>query len=261
MVNIEQILDYFKNTPADFVICGGDWLKQHKKSAAIIDLGLINDICEKDFEGKLYNCYGNHDDNVQGELDATDDLNGNDGRIDNQAVINLLFRQYGKTYYSFMGNNTRFYILDTGNTGHIGEGWNQVHWLAQQLIDNDDEHSIIVLHMFSDSSSDISQSIFTMAEQVTLLCQAYNNHTSITMDNQTHNFSDCTGKMNCILTGHTHFDDNIVHNGIPVICTTTTTERESETGDYGFDLVVCDYSANKLNTIRVGVGNNRSITI
>lgn len=243
----------FDNTPTNFVLCGGDWLTEHKKSIALKALGQIDGMMNSLFPEKYYPVFGNHDNDYQGELDTTSSTSANDGALSNQQMVNLWFRKWGKMYYSFLGTATRFYAFDTGlddNLDMTAYRWEQIDWFAGLLAQNDDEHNIVVMHIES-----VNSYITEFAKNITLLADAYNNKTSITLNGQTYNFSAATGKVHCALCGHTHTDAISTLNNIPVYCITTAMN------DGTFDMVLINYGENELQSIRVGTGSNRTMTL
>lgn len=254
---------YWDNTPTDFVLCGGDWLIEHKKSVAVKDLAIIDGFMNKMFDFKYYPVYGNHDNNYQGEQDGTDDRSANDGVLTNQQMINLWFRKYGKMYYTFNGINTKFYVfdsgLDWGAYNPMNEyKWQQIDWFANSLLSGNDDNVVAVLHIVertAETPSQFGNDIAPLAQNVSLVAQAFNSKTSITLNGVTYNFSGTTGKVRCIICGHTHFDTTYVLNDIPVFCETTSMNN------LNFDLVVIDYNEYKLKSIRIGQGEDRIMNI
>lgn len=249
-----SILTYFKNTPTNFVLSGGDWLNEHRQETAIKDLAEIDGAMNKLFPGMYYPMLGNHDDNYQGWMETQGDQNG---RISTQTMINLWFRKFGKMYYDFKGTSSKFYIFDTGidwETGMTDYRWEQVDWFANKLLENADEHIIVGCHIVSNSGSGFGN-ITPMATNISLVAQAFNNRGSVTLNGITYNFSAVsTGKVHCILCGHTHYDYMTTLNDIPVYCI-----KNAGNGD--FDLVLLDYGANKLKSIRVGTGSDRTMDL
>ena len=250
---LSRMKKYFDNTPTNFVLCGGDWLTEHKQSTALKALGQIDGMMNSLFPENYYPVFGNHDNNYQGELDTTSGTSANDGALSNQQMINLWFRKWGKMYYSFLGSATRFYVFDTGlddNLDMTVYRWEQIAWFAGQLTQNDNEHNVVVLHIES-----VNSTITEFAKNITLLANAYNNKTSITLNGQTYDFSSVTGKVHCVLCGHTHADAITTLNNIPVYCITTAMN------DGTFDLILINYGDNELQSIRVGTGSNRTMTL
>jgi predicted phosphodiesterase len=254
---IDNIRDFFNNSPVDYVICGGDWLTEHKQSIAVKDLAWIDGIMNKTFQKSYYPVYGNHDNNYQGELDNTSDRSANDGALSNQQMINLWFRKYGKMYYSFMGSNTKFYVFDTGIdwvTAMDSYKWEQVEWFAGCLLSNTDEHIALVLHIVTISGSIFGQNVTPIADNILTVADAFNNRTSLTLNGQTYDFSESQGTVHVALCGHTHYDAESVINGIPVYCI-----RDAKSG--AFDAILIDYGNDVLHSVRVGSGVNRELSI
>ena len=254
---LHKMRDYFINTPTNFILCGGDWLEDHKQSVAIKDLGWIDGFMNKLFLNKYYPIFGNHDNNYQGELDNTEDRTANDGTIQNEVAVNLWFRKYHKLYYSFKGTSTTFYIFNSGidwNASMDSYRWEQVDWFGEKLLTNEDEHIIICIHIVTNSGMVFGDKIAELANNITLVANAFNSHTSITLNGKTYNFSNVTGKVHCALCGHLHYDGMAMVNNIPVMCIDDAMEGN-------FDLVLVDYGNNVLKTIRVGTGFDRAMNL
>ena len=257
---IHQMKRYFDTTPLDFVLCGGDILQDHVKSVAVEDLAQYDGVMNKLFLEKYYMMFGNHDDNNQGE----GDIEGESGRLSTTNCINLNYRKYGRLYYSFKGNNTKFYILNSGQDWDNNMSqyrWDQIEWLAQELLAGNDEHIIIGLHIVATNKNDFDGSVMQFADLVTKLCKAFNERTSVTLSSDNIQYSNTfdftgvsVGTIHCAMCGHTHADYMTVVNDIPVYVITT-----AYNGD--FDLILVDYGANKLKSIRVGTGNDREMNL
>jgi hypothetical protein len=250
---LQRMKVYFNNTPTNFVLCGGDWLTEHKQSTALIALGQIDGMMNGLFPGCYFPVFGNHDNNYQGELDETNDMSANNGALPNQTMINLWFRKWGKMYYSFKGTATRFYVFDSGlddNLDMTQYRWEQIDWFARLLLQNNDMHNIVVTHIES-----VNGYITEFAKNITLLSNAYNNRTTITLNGQTYNFDSVSGKVHCMLCGHTHIDAISTLNNIPVYCITTSMN------DGAFDMVLLNYETGELKSIRVGAGTDRTMSL
>ena len=159
-------------------------------------------------------------------------------------------------YYSFFGTSTKFYVFDSGidwNTAMSDYRWEQVDWLAQQLLNGNDAHIVLVIHIASVNDTQFQEST-PMADNLTKIAQAFNGRTSITLNGQTYNFSGKSGKVHCLLCGNVHSDHYKLLNNIPMYCITTAM-------DGTFDLVLLDYAAGKLKTVSVGTGSNREMTL
>lgn len=257
---LQTIKQYFDETPTEFVLCGGDWLNYSKQSVAINYLAKIDSIMNKMFPMCYYPILGNHDTNYLGELDATDDTSANDGLLSNQQIVDLWFKEYKNTYYTFEGENTRFYVFDSGIDWNItmdSYKWEQVDWFANQLLENDYANIILATHIAELNYLDHTQfgnKITPVVNNALLVAEAFNDRNKISVNGQTYDFSHAIGKIRCMLCGHDHFDANAIIHGIPLLCIDDAIEGN-------FDLILVDYAANQLKTIRVGSGDNRTINL
>lgn len=264
---IAQIQKYYNSTPTNFVLCGGDWLWYGTTpSEAVFRLGYISGICRSMLK-PCYILFGNHDDNYQGRA-----IPGGDRfttRLSIDSTNGLLYGG-GKAYYKFDGNHTRFYCLDNrGENDTLDDlgGYliDQAKWFAKSLQSETMRHIAICMHMFY--SSYAAKSIHSLSDLALSIAYAYNTRGSITVGGQDYSYASATGRIEFAICGHTHADFNIVHNGVPVICTTTAAGNKAASGssyssDYPtFDLVQVDYDKRKINLVRVGDGADRSINL
>ena len=180
------------------------------------------------------------------------------------ALINLWYQKYNSTYYKFDGLKSKNYVLDSGLDGDFGgywnkkmntAKWNQIEWFADQLKDDDPEHSTVFVHaVWIDGEYNIAP----LTDNATKIIYAYNNHSSVTLTDpdyaysKTFNFSNCTGHVDYVLSGHLHEDYYGTVNGVLCIATDRFTASTPT-----FDLVVNDYDNNKVKMIRVGTGSSR----
>ena len=247
--NIEYV---FNSTPTSFVLCGGDWLtNSDTKVQASKKLGRLDGIMRGKFGNKYYPILGNHDTNYQGE-----------GTLEDATIKNIMFREYGKGYYSFLTpNKTRFYVFDSGTDwtdNMIDYRKEQRNWFGEQLLINDDEHSVIAIHIFTNQTKANLESNPTstnLCDFLTKIADAYNNKTSITVGFDRRDYANTKGKVSFLICGHTHYDANLTYNNIPIIIT----KNASYTSD--LDLCLIDYKNAKLKMRRVGSGNDREISI
>ena len=264
---IGTIQNAYNRTPTSFVLCGGDWLTQDDTMIeAARKLGFVNGIMNSKFNA-YYPMLGNHDTNYQGI--SEEGQSTGTGRLSQASLNTLWFNKFGhKAYYDFKGDNTRFYVFDSGLDSEQNMDayrWSQVDWFAKSLLENDDPHSVIAIHIFAQpSAADISAGQFTddpdvqaLADNITKIAQAYNSRQSITLNSENYDFTSesLTGKVSFLIAGHTHFDADLVHNDIPVIITAWATWTPT------FDLVFVDYDNGKFKTARIGTGSNREIDI
>ena len=246
----------YNNSPASFVLCGGDWLQSNDtKSEAAYKLGRIDAIMRAKFGERYYPILGNHDTNYQGASHQQTPYDFTD-KISNEGLKNLWFREYGSNYYEFIApNKTRFYVFDTQLDWYVDMDsykWEQSQWFASELIQNDDDHSVISLHIIKNYAD---ENVLPFPEELTLIAQAYNARNTISVNGVSYNFGNCSGKVALMIGGHLHSDLDGETNDIPWIITTNTTYTPR------FDLCVIDYDDAKFRTYRVGDGSNREINI
>lgn len=259
----ENLINYFNplekvynSIPVEYIVCGGDWLTDSDtQDIACFKLGYIDGFMNAKFKN-YYPLLGNHDTNYQGKLD-TGSSNGT-GTLTNDTLTNLFFSKYKKNYYSFKGNNNYNYILDTGldsvNTMNSYR-WEQVDWLADKLIEDNPSHAIVFMHIVW--AYNTNWVLGCMTDPITRLIDAFNNHTSITLNSISYDFSSTTGHIDYVLSGHTHEDhDDTINN---VLCIATTMFRDGVTGAY--DIIFNDYDNNKAYFTRIGSGEDREFDI
>lgn len=247
---------YYKSTPTSFVVCGGDWLgNSDTQTEAKYKLGYIDGITRGMFDN-FHHVVGNHDTNYQG-VDA--EGNKNSGRLGNQTIANLWNRKQGRNYYAFDGENTRFYVLDTGTdweTEMTAYRWEQATWLAEQLRTSTAEKSALLLHIGVIPSGDTYEAA-EFTSNLFALCEAYNMAGTVTLNGTAYDFAGCTGRVAYGLCGHVHADYETTVGGIPLIATTNMRAGSTPT----FELCLADYDANVLHLVRVGSGESRSIDL
>lgn len=250
---ISLLQKYYNSAPVDWMICGGDWLTSGDyKDVACAKLGYIDATMRKLFK-HYFPLLGNHDTNYQGIVGPSDSSRGD---LTHQTLVNLMFRENKNSYYEFNGNNTRFVVFDTQTdweTQMDAFKWEQINWFAQKLLTNQWEHIVILQHIYYVSGTTIAP----MSENIQLLCGAFNARQSITLNGITYNFGNASGKVHCIIAGHSHFDAIVTDTNIPVWLTTNMQAGGIPT----FDLILVDYNLNVMKSIRVGTGNDRTMNL
>lgn len=243
----------YNSTPTSYIVCGGDWLgNSDTQEYACFKLGYIDGFTRSMFD-RFYHVVGNHDTNYQGKLNATAEKWT--GTLDNNTIRNLWYRDIGRAYYRFDGVTSSNYVLDTqlDSTNAIMDAykWSQIDWVAKDLIEHDAPNNVIYMHIvYIDDENNIS----AMATNVGSLISAYNSRTTVVLNGVTYDFSDCTGHIDYVLSGHVHRDYNAVLGGIPSIATIDMRSGSTPT----FDLCLADYDKRKLHCVRVGSGENRT---
>lgn len=255
MSNIQRL---YNNSSANFIVCGGDWFSYSSDRVELCEkLGYIKGTLQNMFKN-AYTAAGNHDIAIDGSTSGEWFLN-------TQSLANAL---YGgrKCYYSFDGANTKCYVLDTGYD-HESEmtdyRWEQIDWLAERFKTDDAEHSLMFLHIgvhnddLAAGDPITDEHIHSFAKNIADLVSAYNSKTSVTLNGKRYDFSSCSGKMHCMISGHTHFDFNYVYKNVPIVGTIDAQRMVG--GVPSFDMCVADYGSNKLYLTRVGSGSNRVV--
>jgi len=253
---LKPIKAYYDRTPTSFVICGGDWIGSgDTQEQACFKLGVADGSMRKMF-APYYLALGNHDMNVLG-VDETG-VAGT-GELSEKTIRNLLFRETGKSYYSFDGSQTKFYVFDSGNNGiddMIAYRLEQEQWFAEQLMDSEAGHSVIVSHIAYNSDG-TNTFLTTFITRLTAVANAYNKRTLIVVSGKTYDYSASTGFVEFVISGHTHEDKIGVCNDIPIVVTTNL----KCDGLVSFDLCFVDYSKGTLQLVRVGSGSSRTINV
>lgn len=275
MINFESRLNkyvstvktYYDSTPTWFVLNGGDTIHEHLEAGdACYRLGLVDARMRAAFDS-YYPAVGNHDENYTNELPSQ-----NPDFLYHGTLRNLMLRGEEKLYYSFDGNHSKGYVLNSADDTAVSLAdlemtayrWEQVAWLAEQLKKDDAENSFLLYHHGFTSYGNASYPVgadgyqlSALTTNVTKLCEAYNQGTSITLNGKTYNFAGCTGCVRFVLSGHIHDDKVEVSNGIPVI--STQYMRRWEMTAPTFDLCLADYDKEVLHMVRVGAGSDRTV--
>ena len=241
-----ELEDVYQSSKFNFIISGGDWIdSKDTEDEAIYKLTQV----KKEMNARFDNYHllvGNHDTNYQGEKQLT-----------NEQISNLWY-DGGNAYYTFRTEKTRYYAFDTGidwKNYMVDYRWEQMHWFAQSLIDNNDENIMLFMHIFTQNKDDNKPSAF--AETMGLIAQAFNNKWDIYVEGKCYDFSQTKGKIRCVFAGHSHRDFFTKIYGIPVIGTT----KASDYVNVSCDLCFIDYDENKVRLMRYGVGKSRVFDI
>ena len=240
--------------PLNFCLCGGDWLnKGDTQSVAMLKL-LFIDHQMKHWFSPYYKMYGNHDTNYQGVISNN---NSSRGDLPYSFVNSEYFSETEKAYYSFKGQNTVFYILDSGLDWFPSMDdyrWEQISWLAEQLKGNTEKHIVIGVHMYFNGKV-ASNNPMPFSSEITALCSAFNKREQYAVNGVIFSYTDATGKVHALFAGHNHIDYSIEDDGIPVIGVSRFIRNDMPT----FDLCLINYDDGCLELIRVGYGQDRHI--
>lgn len=251
--SIGTLQKYYNSAPIDHVICGGDWLQAgDTQDYAMWKLGMIDATMNKLFKGYLP-LLGNHDTNYQGYVSDTDQTRGD---LSQEQITNVMFRKFGKPYYSYQARASKFIMLDTQidwESGMTSYKWEQIDWYGNLLLDNIDDNIIVFMHIYYNDGDIVN----AMAQNVCNMAAAFNNRTSITLNGKTYNFRGAKGSIRCIVAGHSHYDEVTLNTDIPVVLTTTFNSDKGAT----FDMCSADFEKGKLYMTRVGEGADRVVAL
>ena len=251
---LTSLRDTYYSIPANFVICGGDWLGSGDTiPEAKGKLGMISGFMREMFGDEFYPILGNHDSDYQGVDENGEQLGVNRG-LSPEIQTNLQFRKFGHPYYRFDGLHTRFFVLDSqldwNATEMNGYKWEQLNWLAGELLKDACRHNVIAVHMWWWYRQDSPTGAMTKA--LTELISAYNRKTAYDCNGTVYDFAETTGRIEFVMSGHTHADWSTVIDDCPVF--STTCFRGSEPT---YDLMYADYDERKLYCVRAGCGESR----
>lgn len=250
MGDLRTIRNYYVGTPTSFALCTGDWIDDgYDGDEACFLLGIVRGMWKSWFDGGCF-AVGNHEYNDCGTQ-----------ILDTNTVHNLLLPYEEKNYYVYDGNRTKIYVLDTGRLGygHTEYGWEQIDWLAGKLIEDNAEHSAIASHIWYIADTDGTLVLTPFADAVLRLAQAYNNRTTITLNEKAYDFAAATGYMEFAIGGHKHVDKTAEEYGIPVILSTNVTINGY--GKPTFDLALVNYTERKIYFVRIGSYHNRTVQL
>lgn len=249
----KEIYDYLS---LNFCLSGGDWLN-HKDTQEVAEQKLIYaDKYMKSLFSNYHKIMGNHDTNYQGVVSKIDSSRGD---LPRSFIDNEYFSETGSAYYSFMGGMTKFYVLDSEldcKTVMNEYRWEQVLWLANELLRNENEHLVLCTHMLYSFGK-----LVPMSEIIVSLCDAYNLRQEINLKDHIFDYSSSKGTIHFILSGHNH-EDVVTHVGkneaLPTVQTCNFSILKTAPT---FDVCLIDYDEGFLNMIRVGKGKSRQIKL
>ena len=240
---------YYKESAVDRVFCGGDWFGHSElPSEAYYRLGLINSTMRHYFKNYHMVC-GNHDTNYQGRKDENSERWT--GKISDKTMANMLCGQ-PRPWYTVQGRNTEFYIFDSQTEKReLDEYLNeQIEWFAETLLESTAKNIVLMPHMVWYWTDKLLQPVM---REIMAIAKAFNERGTY----GDYNFINASGRIRFVMCGHLHTDSVDTVNGIPVISTTHARDGGVPT----FDLCLIDYDNAKVEMVRVGTGENRTVTI
>ena len=266
--NMREIAAMADELQLGLVLCGGDWIGSLDTNAEAVEkLSQLTDFNLSLFgAGRYHGAVGNHDTNEQGSKD----MEVRQRRTETLTIgeyTNAMMPLTGLAYEAFDGENTRFYLVDSGYEGqkmnYRGEGryrWRMLEWLAEDLRAKDPQHAAILTHIYYRTSR--SRSPGELGTYLVRLCDAFNRHSVFKADGHVFDFRACTGRVEFMLCGHIHIDFCSYPASFPVI-TTQTASSLNEDGSLSltYDLALVDYRERILTLLRVGSGDSRTIPL
>lgn len=242
LMQLMTIRHVFENSPAQYVLCGGDWITtDYTLAEAILIGGRVPNLLREEVSERAYTVIGNHDLNIEKTKD--------DSLTETQLARIWFDSDVG--YYTIESRNCACVMFDSGYVTETMSDyrWSEVDWFAEYLLSNTKDHLFGVIHLVKhDNNTELGLNITAIAD-------AFNQKTSITKNGKTYNFSESHGTFHFIMAGHHHTDWQKTINNIPIIGTTTSSN--------GLELDCCyaDFNDDVLHLIRVGNGNSRDINI
>jgi len=251
---IDVMGKYFDKSGVSFTLCGGDWLNNsNTRENAIANLKDIEERMQAAFGKDFYLVVGNHDYNYQlwdADKSATVSSPHWLTREEMDEAWYSDERYGGKSYYSFNGENTKFYVFDSGiDWGHTSAMDDfdiaQVEWFLSELAKNDDAHIALAPHILYTGGT----TVHPATDKILEFSNTYNERGTVSFNGKLYDFSDKTGKVEFLIGGHSHIDEVAVHHDIPCILTINNGANCPS-----FDLVAVDYDANVVHLTRVNAG-------
>lgn len=243
---VSDLQKVYNSVPMNFIVSGGDWLNNGDTAdQACFKLGYVDGFMTSMFKNS-HLMVGNHDTNYQGV-----------DQLSNDTVANLWFRDTKKAYYSFDGKNSKNYVFDSGldhdSSTMDSYRWEQIDWFAKLIKADNPEHATVFSHIVWSNSS---YNVGALADNFTKVIKAFNDHSTITLNGETYDFTGNTGHIDYVLSGHLHEDHDDTINGVLCIATNWFGGNSR-----AFDLVLNDYNSGTVKMVRVGSGSDRTFSI
>ena len=241
LTDLHYIRGIYENTPAKWVLCGGDWINSSTTlDEAMMMVGRIPNIIRTEICPEAYTVAGNHDTNEDSGL----------GRMSSAQLAKLWFdKNIG--YYILESTDCACYMLDASwSISSLSDyQWQEIDWVANKLLENTKPHLFGVGHIIGFGSGPY------LADALCSLLDAFNQKTSVILHGNTYDFTHATGTWHFCLTGHYHNDTNTTINHIPIIFT-----RDFGT-DRSVDCCYADFGNAVLHMVRIGAGESRDLPI
>ena len=244
---------YYENSPARYVLNGGDFLNLwHTKDEVFMLSGRIPRLLQTEICPYCYPVIGNHDDNSATSSSET--------RAITQKQIAQLWFGKDVGYYTVDTENTTCFMFDSGreNIEKTTYRAQQVQWFVNELLHNTKPHLFGLMHIVHTASHVASNAPSWLDDALLQVQDAFNRRAQITIDSDTYDFTNpnLVGTFHFMLGGHYHNDHISNRYNIPIILTTNF--------GYGnpFDCCYVNFDTAKLSLTRIGLyGNSRIANI
>ncbi len=252
---LEKLKPFYDYVTPSFAMSGGDWFnRENDRESAIDTMKLIRQEMTELFGEKSYLVVGNHDFNYQ----STQAGQYNEHMLTADEIAEAWFPEYGKTYYTFETESSRYYVFNSGiDWAHVNEltelDNEQIEWFLKGLSENDDEHIVLAPHMVVKPDT-----IYLVIQTYARIGTAYNARGSYEYNGKTYDFSEKTGMVEYIIGGHAHTESSGEIEGIPyVIAPTMNVNSTTPTSIFVF----ANYTERKLYILGMGNASDREIAL
>lgn len=230
----------YSNTPARYVLCGGDWLNsKHTLAEAKYRVGRVPNMMRTEICQKSYTIVGNHDLNTENPVD--------EGMTEEELA--RIWYESDVCYFTVEDSDTLCFMLDSGsdNDTMTAYRWTQVDWFGSQLLANTKTHLFGVIHIIGHGPINQYPTPRTLGDKITLIADAFNQRSSVTVNGITYNFANATGTFHFMLAGHYHEDHRETENNIPIFYSAA---------HRAIDCCYADWTNSKISMLRTGIGKN-----
>lgn len=280
---MRYILD---NSPVPFVISGGDIVTAYSKTAGN-EKAEVYDAAQKWLDwvtywgqDRVYQMRGNHDYVIVASNDSSKYYNMPLGGVHQFVMskfvnrVNCPVSDYNYYYFDNETQKVRYIVIDghTYNSGYpnVVVSWitpSQINWLIDVLNNSDGYNIVLISHEATDSNM---ASYAVNLAIVQTIAEAYVNRGTVSQvasgASITADFTNATGTLVCILSGHSHRDQSHYQNGVLSISTTcdavynndhNVTRTRGTVSESAFDVFSIDTTAKTIKTVRIGGGSDR----
>lgn len=244
--SLRYIKTVFANTPAQYVLCGGDWTNiLHPLDEALLIGGRVPNLLREYVSERCYTLVGNHDGNWAYGI----------GTLTPTQLARIWFDS-DVGYYKIESASTTCFAFDSEVDSGERTAYRavQLHWFAESLLANTVPHLFGAIHIVK-NVAEMEYRISYLADNLTKLAYAFNARTTITFDGISYDFSAASGTFHFLMGGHLHQDGDMTLNGIPVFLTNDFAEGAS------IDCCYADYDNAVMHMVRIGVGASRQFEI